>query len=163
MINRNKLPMRRSPRMTTLDYSEPYVFSTTVCVFDRRPLFSKSESAGILESAVKQYASFCEMDLIAYCIMPDHLHVIIQPQGAAPVNRYIRSLKGRATYLLHKSGVVGRIWQRSFYDHIVRLAEDLPTAVRYVLENPVRSGLVNGFSEYPWSWDKFGVKVTGRI
>jgi len=155
--------MRRSPRMTTLDYSEPYIFSITACVIDRRPLFSKSEFAGILEAAVKQYASFYEMDLIAYCIMPDHLHVIIQPQGAVPVHRYIRSLKGRATYLLHKAGVVGRIWQRSFYDHIVRLAEDLPIAVRYVLENPVRSGLVNGFSEYPWSWDRYGVKATGRI
>lgn len=70
----------------------------------------------------------------------------------------MKTLKGKITYLLLKNGFEGVVWQRSFYDHIVRLAEGLENLVIYVLENPVRKGIVDHYEDYQWSWDRFGIK-----
>ncbi len=49
------------------------------------------------------------------------------------------------------------LWQKSYYDHVLRHDENLAHVVRYVLENPVRAGLVESFDEYPYAWSAYGV------
>ena len=97
-------------------------------------------------------------DLEAFCIMPNHVHAVFTPL-AKPDDTYhslasiMHSLKlwtGRnANQLL---GRQGGFWQHENYDHVVRNEAALMRIIRYVLNNPVKAGLV-GLSElWPWSY-----------
>jgi REP element-mobilizing transposase RayT len=50
----------------------------------------------------------------------------------------------------------GRVWQAESFDHVLRSSESLDAKVDYVLQNPVRKGLVRRWEEYPWIWVKWG-------
>lgn len=96
----------------------------------------------------------------AYCLMPDHLHAVIGlvGAGAQPAQALInlRQLMARfkrftTTQVAWKHGLHGALWQRDFYDHLTRCREDFETQCRYVLENPVRKGLVSEWRDFRWS------------
>ncbi len=63
----------------------------------------------------------------------------------------MRIFKQRSSFAIKK--IVGKkLWQRSYYDHVVRRAESLEEICKYILENPVRKGLVENYREYPYSF-----------
>ena len=67
------------------------------------------------------------------------------------VTSFVQAYKGRTTRTYWKMGGRGKLWQRGFYDHILRSEEDLQDVTRYILENPVRKGIVKSLVEYPFS------------
>jgi putative transposase len=82
-------------------------------------------------------------ELLCYCVMPNHVHLVAAlPEDAPPLTRTLQRLKGytatRANKLL---GLTGAFWQSESYDHVIRPGE-LERIVVYVLENPVKAGLV---------------------
>ena len=82
--------------------------------------------------------------------MPDHLHIILT--GAEPradLWKTIISFKQKTGYWLSRNMPTAR-WQKDFYDHIIRAEKTIATQVRYVLDNPVRKGLVASWQEYPY-------------
>jgi REP element-mobilizing transposase RayT len=87
--------------------------------------------------------------LIAWCVMPNHVHVVFELFRGAKLARVVHSWKSftssRANALL---GRVGPLWSREYYDHLVRDQRELEATVRYVVENPITAGL----REWPWSW-----------
>ena len=92
-------------------------------------------------------------NLRCYCIMPNHVHVVVElPEGAPPLAKTLQLLKGyssrQANQLLGRSG---SFWQAESYDHVVRPGE-LERIIRYVLENPVKAGLVNDWQKWPYSF-----------
>ncbi len=87
-----------------------------------------------------------EYILEAYCIMPNHVHLVCTPlqiDGVyIPMSAILHSLKGNTAYQANRLlGRQGRFWQHESYDHVVRDAEELNRIVNYVLENPRRAGL----------------------
>jgi putative transposase len=149
---------RSSPRLKSIDYNEPYPFLLTTCTHARKHIFANREFSSVVVEALAEYSPKYDMQLFAYCLMPDHLHILARPEGVFPITRYIKSIKGKTTFKLHKLGFQGSVWQRSFNDHAVRVSEDLNTIIKYILENPVRSGLVSIFYHYEWSWDCYRIK-----
>jgi len=87
--------------------------------------------------------------LIAWCLMPNHVHVVVRPLGNHTLSGILKSWKGfsgkEANRLLHRQGA---FWQPEYHDHLVRDARDLEHAVRYLMENPVKAWL----SDWPWVW-----------
>ena len=85
--------------------------------------------------------------LHAWCVMPNHVHVVVQPLPSHELSAILHSWK---SFTAHKAlGVLGRsgeFWQKESYDHIVRDAGDLERTSRYVRENPVSAGLRG------WGW-----------
>ena len=85
--------------------------------------------------------------LFAWCVMPNHVHVVFQPLMdhtlAGTVHGWKSYTAKEANRLLQRTGV---FWQREYYDHLVRDAPDLRRVVRYVLENPKKAGL----RDWPW-------------
>jgi putative transposase len=83
--------------------------------------------------------------------MPDHLHVLLQ--GDSPTSNllcFVKTFKHKTTF--HFRPKTGKtLWQISFFDHILRTAEDLSKTADYILSNPVRAGLVRRPSNYPYS------------
>jgi REP element-mobilizing transposase RayT len=86
--------------------------------------------------------------LYAWCVMPDHLHVLAQ---SADIVEFVRRVKGRATPLARRHEHGRRLWQRSFFDHALRGDESIAVVAQYIFENPVRAHLVETPPDYVWS------------
>jgi putative transposase len=81
--------------------------------------------------------------------------------SVSTVVRTVHSLFGRECRRMTK--IRGRIWQRRFYDHVIRDEKDLRTKLDYLHGNPVRSGIIEDPVEYQWSSLSFWATGTGRI
>jgi putative transposase len=94
-------------------------------------------------------------DLLGYCLMPNHLHmvVLLLPE-APPLIKTLQRLKSyTATQANKLLGRTGAFWQAESYDHVVRNGE-LERIISYVLENPVKAGLVDNWEQWPYSYVK---------
>ncbi len=86
-----------------------------------------------------------------YCIMPDHVHVILQGSGGnADTWRAMVAFKQRSGFWLSRH-VPGTRWQKDFYDRILRSEEEVRDALVYIAANPPRAGLVRDPAEYPFT------------
>jgi len=83
--------------------------------------------------------------------MPDHLHLLVEAlRDDADAARFVHQAKQRSGYVFSRERGA-QLWQPSFYDHILRGADATLSVVRYILENPVRAGLVAAPEDYPFS------------
>mgnify|MGYP001563148196 CR=1 FL=1 len=86
-------------------------------------------------------------EIIAWCVMPNHVHVVFRPFEGQVLSEILHSWKSfaakKANQLLGRSG---EFWQAEYYDHLIRDEEDFRHAVSYVLENPEKAGLKG----WPW-------------
>jgi REP element-mobilizing transposase RayT len=86
----------------------------------------------------------------AFCIMPDHVHLVLEPSATCSITDFVGQYKNLAQRKAWEQGVRGRIWQTGFYDHFLRADEQVEVVVSYVLNNPVRRKLVSDWREYPY-------------
>jgi REP element-mobilizing transposase RayT len=104
--------------------------------------------ADLIIAVFNRLAAKRGLALRAWCVMPDHLHVVIETgDRGATVEGWLRYAKRETE---RRAG--RRLWQRSFWDRDLRGGEDAETAVAYVLDNPVRKQLCSAWTEWPWSW-----------
>ncbi len=87
----------------------------------------------------------------AYCLMLDHLHYLISPneEGVSTI-RFTDQYKGKTTNQSWQLGWTGKLWQPRYYDHLVGSDESLSAICEYILQNPIRKGLVESISDWPW-------------
>jgi REP element-mobilizing transposase RayT len=88
-------------------------------------------------------------ELSAVCVMPDHVHLILSPCQGFSLSRIMHGIKGVTAHRMNSlRGSQGRIWQVESWDRIIRDENELDEKLNYMLQNPVKAGLV----EDPWSW-----------
>jgi len=95
--------------------------------------------------------------LYAAVVMPDHVHLICLPladeNGSISIPEITRTIKSESAHRINKAlGRAGRVWQDESFDHVLRGDESLRKKTQYILENPVRAGLVVRPEDYPWLW-----------
>jgi REP element-mobilizing transposase RayT len=91
--------------------------------------------------------------LIAAVVMPDHVHMVLTPYSMNLLTKVLGEIKSAATHKINKSlGTAGALWQEESFDHSIRSEESLWAKVAYVLQNPVRAGIVRTAGEYKWTW-----------
>ncbi|HEX2121389.1 MAG TPA: transposase, partial [Thermoanaerobaculia bacterium] len=82
--------------------------------------------------------------LFAWCVMPNHVHAVVHPIGTSTLASILHSWKSYSAKEINALlGRAGRLWQREYFDRIIRDDEDLEQTIQYVLANPVKSGLVD--------------------
>ena len=92
------------------------------------------------------------VDTLAWVLMPDHLHWLLQLHDAT-LGDVVGSMKSRSARAVNaRLARKGSVWQKGFHDHAVRAEEDLRALARYVVANPLRAGLVRQIGDYPL-WD----------
>ena len=145
---------RRSLRLPDWDYCLPAVYHVTCACYGRNPWFKVPSHAGACVDALRQQVARTAFQIHAFCIMPDHIHVLCQPDPHHPSSliTFVGQVKRETTRRLHLLGVEDLVWQRGFYDHILRRDEDALPVIWYILANPVRSGLVEDYEAYPYSF-----------
>ena len=106
------------------------------------------------ESYLQLMAQFCKahkVEVWAYCLMPNHVHLIAVPQAADALRGAIGEAHRRYTRMVNfREGWRGHLWQGRFASFVLDETY-LLTAARYVELNPVRAGLVNTPRQYRWS------------
>jgi len=125
-----------------------YYFLTTV-VAGRRPIFAKRELANVMLDVIRWLDNSGRFLVDAAVVMPDHLH-IAGMLGQDTLDKYMHSLKSYSANKLSQQGVATPIWQRGFHDHALRDDEDHRVRVDYLIDNPVRGGLVRHAVDYPF-------------
>jgi REP element-mobilizing transposase RayT len=97
--------------------------------------------------------------LRAAVIMPDHVHLILTPltdksrRTIISLVEIMKAIKGVSAHAINRhSGIHATIWQEESFDRVVRSSESLDAKIAYILENPVRKGLVGDWHEYRWIW-----------
>jgi putative transposase len=88
--------------------------------------------------------------LFAIVVMPDHVHVLLKPNDGITLSRITKGVKGVTARLINQARHSrGSIWQDESWDRIIRNQEEFDEKLQYMLENPVKAGLV----EDPWGYD----------
>jgi len=130
-------------------YTEPgRPFSITIGTAPRAPVFADIPFGRACVDLLRSVRDEQGLLVYAYCLMPDHVHLLAAMTSRESITGAIRSWKSLCYSERYRRGHSARFWQRSFYDHAVRDQEDLLDVAMYVLGNPVRAGLVEDFHDY---------------
>ena len=122
-------------------YQRSYAFSITIATYQRYPWFGLyPELAGAAMRLVPEIVKTRQTVLFSWCIMPDHLHLLLKDKDIVD---FVRLFKGRLTPSARGFERGRVLWQRSFYDHALREEESLEKVARYIWQNPVRSGIIS--------------------
>lgn len=94
--------------------------------------------------------------LLAWCVMPNHVHALIEPNAGWDLERILQAWKGRTAITANKLlGRTGAFWQREYFDRFVRDDAHLENVLRYIDENPVKAGLVKTAASWPLGSARF--------
>ena len=140
----------KRPRIAGFPYVGLHRYSLTICTHLRRLLFVDAATVTPVLTTIRQWSATLDFAVFAYCFMPDHLHLIVSATTeSADVRKFVTRWKQRSGYD-YRQRTDDFLWQPSYFDHVLRDDEETHRAVRYVLENPVRKGLVRDFADYPF-------------
>lgn len=132
----------RSVRLPGFDYHEHAAYHVTICAKKGTEPFTDERLAAMGCETVRRVCDQCDAYVGAYCLMPDHLHLLISPdQGGMALGDIVGRIKGATTNRSWRLGWNGTLWQARFHDHIVRRNESVAATARYIFENPARKGL----------------------
>jgi REP element-mobilizing transposase RayT len=142
--------MSRPPRLQGFHYIGSFQYFLTLCALGRRPAFRDHDLATLVIEQFRRTASEMQFAFLAYCVMPDHVHLLIEGMSAASdLQRFVKRAKQR-TGQMHSQRAGVRLWQEGYYDRVLRRDEDARIFARYILENPVRAGLTDAPQQYPY-------------
>ena len=156
----NNLPQRKHPRLSEFDYSIDGAYFVTICVENRRCLLSNIVGRGLAPAEtfdvnLTEIGEIAEKQLLLledryhclkidrYVIMPNHIHAMLiledETAGASPrptIMDIVCAYKSLTTRGCRNVGFSEKLFQSSFYEHIVRCREDYEEISKYIYENP---------------------------
>ncbi len=128
------------------------IYLITFCTHARKPIFRNRDIATDAVAALLEPRHWIGAHLMAWVLMPDHWHGLIRLDSDICLSQLIGRLKGASARTLGQRHPHARpVWQDSFHDRALRAEEDLQTVADYILNNPVRAGLVDTADAYPFS------------
>jgi len=138
------------------------VYFITTCIQGRKKVLDSDLAATVLIGEWKAASNRHGWRIGRYVIMPDHVHFFCaEAIGGArrPLSGFMNAWKTWTSRGLHDAGVATPpVWQRNFFDHVLRRNESYAEKWLYVRENPVRAGLVRQAEAWPFQgWIDFDV------
>ena len=129
------------------------IYLVTFTTSARQRHFSEWPVASDAARWLSAPANWANAKLLAWVLMPDHWHGLVELADAGCLSTSIGQCKGRSARALRLCYPwMGPIWSAGFHDRAIRQSDDLKQAARYILSNPVRAGLVQCVGDYPF-WD----------
>jgi putative transposase len=137
-----------------------YVFITVV-TYNRKPILI--ENIDLLRESFKNTRKIFNFEIFGSVILPNHFHIMIKPENINEFSKIIGSVKKRFSFAINEEFVNKNIsesrkkrsekgvWQRRFYEHIIRDEEDLHKHLDYIHYNPVKHGYVSGVIDWKYS------------
>jgi putative transposase len=142
---------RKKIRLPASRYIGRHWYFITLCTASRTAWFNDGEWVRAVRAFLQQQAEASGFILVAYCFMPDHLHVLAS--GSHPDSDLIGFVKGfkQQSAFWHKRKTGQALWQRFFYDHVLCTDERWEAVANYIWLNPVRKALCSRPEEWPYS------------
>jgi len=162
MLYDPKIHHRRSHRLPSYDYSQPGKYGVTICTQNKEHLFGQVVEGEMRRSQLGDYVELCwkwlarhyaYVELDEWIVMPNHLHGILvitngmggpptAPAKRKPLGGLVGAFKTASTdWYNQQRGTPGApLWQRDFYDHIIRNEDELNKTREYIRTNPLRWG-----------------------
>jgi putative transposase len=138
------------PRWASFPYLGGHRYSLTFVTDARRPVFVESGALDLVLSQILQAATEKRFAVIAYCFMPDHLHMVLGGEDAeSDCKTLIKAAKQYSGYYFSQAYRF-RLWERYGHDRVIRDEQELAMTIRYLVANPVRAGLVKHPRDYPF-------------
>jgi putative transposase len=121
---------------------------------DRRPLFANEWNITILRETLRRVKEIYPFTMHAYVFLPDHFHILIFVPETTHISKLMQSWQRNFTLnykTAHNITASLRLWQRGFWDHVIRDADDYERHFHYIHYNPVKHGYVQQVGAYPHS------------
>ena len=152
---------RENIRLPAERYIGRRLYLVTLCFHNRRRLGSDPRIARWIINQLRKHAAACEFLVHAYCVMPDHVHMLVG--GAAEASnmlKFVMSFK-QETALAFARRTHRPLWQFKYYDHILRGRDSADRVAWYIWSNPVRKGLCRAPADYPFlgSFTELGTRM----
>jgi putative transposase len=149
---------KRVPRLRGFAYTGGYRYFLTICSKNRERVFMTRAPVDLVIAQLLRTADEKQFAIVSYCFMPDHLHMLIEGMTPdAQMKEFIRVFKQRSAF--HWKSVFGtELWQRGYFERVLRSDESTIEVARYILANPLRAGMVNVIEDYP-----FGGSLTMEV
>ena len=139
------------------------VYCITTVTRDRQLLFTDINAARLLVRELRCLHEAEEVISLAWVVMPDHLHWLIQLNDHWSLSRVVKTIKARSARTINcHLGKRGSLWQRAYFDRAVRKDEGIRQVARYIVANPLRAGLVRKIGDYP-HWDCIWMAVRDEL
>ncbi len=146
-------PQRKSsPRLAGFAYRGGYQYHVVLSAASRTRPFAAHEWAELAVTVLYDVARDTSFAVDAYCVMPDHVHVLVSGDAAADSDlaRFVHRYK-QALGFKFKRATGAQLWHRSYYDHVLRPDEPAIVHASYIVSNPVAAGLVETAGAWPYS------------
>jgi len=125
------------------------------------PFWLKDERVAQIVTDSILYHNGKWFDVLAYCIMPNHVHLVLTPYESSDTTDYsltkiMHNIKRNSANHANKIlGRTGAFWQHESYDRFARNEKELERIIKYVLYNPVKAKLVKEQTDWKWSYSKY--------
>lgn len=139
---------RQSIRLKGHDYAQAGAYFITICTHNRNHVFGKIVDGTVRLNRLGKMTQQCWRDipqhfphvrLDAYVVMPNHVHGIITIDGTSKtIGSIVRGFKIGATKWARQNTDIPTIWQRNYYEHIIRNESDLQRIRQYIIQNPMK-------------------------
>ena len=119
---------------------------------NRQVVFRRDADFRAFLDALRKTRERYPFDLYAYCLMPNHFHLVLAPQRGQSISRILQSLTVAHTWHVHRGRQSsGHVGQGRFKSPVIEGDEHLLTVMRYAECNPLRAGLVSDLADWLWS------------
>lgn len=138
-------------KIQRLFVAEATYFITAV-THARQPLFAHPPHCALLRQTMHTAQTNHPFTMKGYAILPDHLHLLITLAPNTLISKLLHAIKRNFTLNVKKAQArttPTRLWQRSYWDHVIRDERDFLNHLHYIHYNPVKHGLVSRPLDYP--------------
>src|SRR5262245_35649682 len=141
---------RHPEHLADFDYRGFYRYSLTFCTMQRQPLFVTQPIVDLVLEQFLRGAHEEAFEILVHCFMPDHVHLLVAGDSEiADCKQFIARAKQYSGFYFKKRERK-RLWQRYGFERVLRNDEATLSVARYIIENPVRAGLVADPKAYPF-------------
>jgi putative transposase len=142
---------RKNIRLAADQYRGQRAYFVTLCFDGRRRFGANARLAAWLIGLMRKHAAACGFLVHAYCIMPDHLHILVQSVADhGNLMKFVEAFKQETAFEFSQR-THRRLWQFKYYDRILRAGDSANRVAWYVWMNPVRKGLCRSVIDYPFA------------
>lgn len=129
------------------------IYLVTATTHNREPVFSHFHSACAAARCFEAGEILRDSRMLCWVLMPDHAHWLIDLGESDVLPGLINRLKSASARKANQAAKrTGPLWAPAYHDHALRAEDDLQGTAAYVMNNPVRAGLVSSVGDYPF-WD----------
>ena len=130
---------------------EGQIYLVTFTTSKRIPIFKDPDCARVASQALDDPRLWQSASLLAWVLMPDHWHGLIELKATSTLSGTVQKLKSNTARRLRlEHPAIGSVWEKGFHDRAIRSDEGVLNLARYVVRNPVRAELVGRIGDYPY-------------